>query len=248
MNTPGPFPNVVCWDRTARPEVFNTDALRTAAEVFHATHSPAYLHHEGVAPGTLLRIGESDYVQDFLRNNDGKDLDVVVGDSGTGKSHLIRWMEQEARRLDDAGASRWWIVLIPRASANLADVIRRVIDGFDGPIVTKVRRELEQAARQIPPAEARRRVLFELSEIIRSGDVSLPDELSELPDLLQDVAIRATLVDRDDGVLARLAGHFFGKRERVEEADPDRLRWSASDLAFSARQAQRSSPDVRELA
>jgi hypothetical protein len=246
--TPSSFPNVICWNRAARPEVFSTDALRTAAEVFHATHSPAYLHQEGIAAGTLLRIEEGDYVKDFLLNTDPLDLDVVAGDSGTGKSHLIRWIEQEARRLNPSRNSRWSIVLIPRASANLADVIRRIIEGFEGPVVSKVRRELDQASRRISPAEGRRRVLFEVEQVLRTDDFALPDDLADLPDLLHDVVLSRSLVDSDDGVLTRLSGHFFGKRERVDDVEPDRLRWRADDLQFTARQAQRSSPDIRELA
>src|SRR5262245_23054303 len=95
---PSPFPHVVCWDSPSRPAVFNTDALRTDAAVFHATHSPALLRQQGQAAGSFLRTSEEEFLEGFLHHADSRDLHLVVGDSGTGKSHLIRWMALQAER------------------------------------------------------------------------------------------------------------------------------------------------------
>lgn len=243
--TPAAFPHVVCWDRAARPDVFNTDALRTDPAVFLATHSSAVLLADGAASGTRVPLAEGELLDDFLCHQDSRDLHLVVGDSGTGKSHLIRWLYRQTERRGD-GPHRV-IRLVPRASANLVAVLREVLRGLPGAAAARLRDELSRTTQNVGPTEARRRVLFELSEVLRGGD-PLPETLADLPTLLTDVAVGKWLTGREGGALARLADHFFGTRERRADADPDRLRWRPDDLNLPPNVATRTAVELRELA
>ncbi len=249
---PPEFPNVVCWDRSSRPRVFDTDALRVLPEVFEATHSPSFLQEQAVAAGTFLRLAEEEYVSDFLTHDDPRTLDLIVGGSGTGKSHLIRWLAHEGRRRNSEFGNRWWIVLVPRSSANLAEVVRSILHGFEGEIVGRLQSELDRAARPMSAEEARRRVLNELELVLRRVAAALPANERELgndlPDLLRDPAVSRRLLRPEDGILARLAAHFFGQRHTVSEVDPARLLWRQEDLQLTPLEAQRAALDARELA
>src|SRR4051812_41485266 len=92
MKAPNSFPNVVCWATDARSEVMNTMALDVRPEVFAATHYPSLILEGTPASGPTSRLDESEYVDGFLNESQPHVLDVAVRDSGTGKSHFIRWV------------------------------------------------------------------------------------------------------------------------------------------------------------
>src|SRR5688572_956560 len=92
------LPNYMCWHPATRSEVMNTIALDVRASVFKATHYPSFLQQAGAASGAYVPIVEEELLEDFLRDDHLHVFDVAVGDSGTGKSHLIRWMSYEIAR------------------------------------------------------------------------------------------------------------------------------------------------------
>ncbi len=196
-----PFPNSVCWEPASRPRVTNTIALDVLPAVFLATHSPSPLRRAGAA-GASIAETESHFLADFLDPARDHVLDLAVGDSGSGKSHLIRWMYFEITRLNAERGNKWHVVLIPRSSANLHEVVAQVLRGFAGPVVQSVQSELALAHGKLTRAAARHRVLDELAFVLgdestaqRPGARKLSEDEREirrlLPDFLRDGAIRA---------------------------------------------------------
>ncbi len=173
---------------------------------------------------------------------------MAVGDSGTGKSHFVRWVYDELRRLDPEG-QHCRVVLVPRSSANLADVVRRILDGFDGEVTRSLRQELEGAQR-LDLAGAKTRVLDEFAYVLEHDRTQVVgpghdlddlerEVLDGLPSLLHSPPLREELLRRSAGVVERVAQHVLGTRQCVDEGGLD-LAWNRSDLEFTQRALDRS--------
>src|SRR5262245_39896152 len=90
----------ICWDPETVHETIVDDAPRDPAAVFAAVHRPMRIlqktvrtRHEEV--GTP--VSEWLVLKDLLgEDGDGRVVDdrviPITGDSGTGKSHLVRWL------------------------------------------------------------------------------------------------------------------------------------------------------------
>jgi hypothetical protein len=245
-----PFPNAVCWDVTRRAAVLNPIALDVPLSVFRATHHPSLVQREGTAAGTLVAIDEGEILEEFLSPAQTHIFMAAVGDTGTGKSHLIRWLELEVASRSAGAKVPPHIVPIPRSAANLADVVRRILQNFGGEATARLRAEVERH-RGLSESEARQRVLDELAIVIEN----LPktdaedDEASylreKLPALLRDHEIRRALTQPPEGIITRLARHVLGQRE---SAQPELLRWTPTDLELPVHAIGKSGADASELA
>src|SRR5262245_15112399 len=108
---PAEFPNIICWAPRMRAEVMNTIALDVDEAVFKATHCPRFVQQQGARRGTFVRRREKEFLDDFLNEDHLHVFNIAVGDPGTGKSHLIRWMFHETLRRNPHVAARYWVVL-----------------------------------------------------------------------------------------------------------------------------------------
>jgi hypothetical protein len=249
------FPHLVCWNARVRAEVMNTIALDVRPSVFHATHHASPLRLRGAAEGRSDILAEADYLKGFLDPVAPHVFDVAVGDSGTGKSHFVRWIHEELRRLDPE-EKHYRLVLVPRSSANLADVVRRILKGSDGEIARRLHQELEGAQR-LDLAGAKTRVLDEFAYVLEHDRIQFlqpghnlddleQEVLDGLPSVLRAPPLREELLKRSAGIVERVAQHVLGTRQRVEEDAPN-LVWKRDDLAFTQRALDRS-PGAGDLA
>ena len=258
MNTPAPFPNVVCWNSAARLDVTNTVALSVRPSIFDATHFPSPIHRLNLSttPPTAAPYSENELLADFLRPGHERLFCIAVGDSGTGKSHLIRWVWQQA---EAKAGKRCHIVRIPRHAANLADVLQLLIKDFRGEIVERIRREIGRTI-DLTPQGAMVRVITELAFVLgpanrEKSHFRVPDDemhreviLPLLPAMLDDAAIRRHLNQRGEtGILARLAKHVMGSRGERLDAAPN-LKWSADDLLFPVAVSKQAGAEAKQLA
>ncbi|WP_437901752.1 protein DpdH [Sorangium sp. So ce124] len=230
--------------------VLNPVALDVPISVFRATHHPSLLRWEGATAGTSVPVSEREFLEDFLDAKHSHVFDVAVGDSGTGKSHFIRWLHQETLHRSAKDKVERHIVPIPRSSANLADVLRRILKDFGGETTRRLREEVERH-HGLSEAEARQRVLDEIAIAVEHAAAPADeDEITRyvrslLPALLRDQAVRNELCSRKGGITHWLARHVLGRRET---GDVDQLRWQPSDLEFRAAITVRAGEEARELA
>jgi hypothetical protein len=253
---PKEFPNALCWTPHMRAEVMNTIALDVDKDIFKATHYPSFVQQEGSRRGTFVPLQEELFLRDFLDENHSHVFDIAVGDTGTGKSHLIRWMYNEIHRVSHADHGPYWLVIVPRSSTNLADVVQRIIQGFHGEVATRLAEELNRH-HKLPLDEAKNRVIDELAYVLEAGGPQLfpanhhptPEEeqiLKDLPALLRAQELRKVLLSHSEGVVTRVARHVLGRREtRDKDAD---LKWVQTDLTFTAVQSRRAGAEAEELA
>lgn len=259
ITPPSEFPHVVCWNRSSCLDVTNTVALSVRASVFNATHFQSPIRRLNVAatPPTTAAYSENELLSDFLVEGRERLFCVAVGDSGSGKSHLIRWLWQQAETRME---SRWQIVRIPRHAANLADVLRCILaENFKGEEVDRIRREIQHRV-DVKPQGARVKVLDALAFVLdpqnrEKSRLNFPDDeehqdviLPLLPAMLHDAAIREHLFQNDDaGIVSRLAQHVMGTREERLAAAPN-LKWASEDLNFPPRVTKRAGNNAAQLA
>src|SRR5690349_10550175 len=87
------FKRFVCWDSDQVLRVMDTEALQPPKHIFLATHHPSLMYRQDFAnPNARREYDEESFLRDFLSPHDFAFV-PVLGAAGTGKSHLIRWLE-----------------------------------------------------------------------------------------------------------------------------------------------------------
>lgn len=119
-------------------EQFITQCIRTEAEelpehVLLAVHEPMNLQRVGTK--TEVKT-EYDLLEDFL--NTERPI-PIVGRSGVGKSHLIRWINAQLKLKPEC--KDWHIVRIPKNS-SLRQVLELLLAGLEGDVFEKARQSI----------------------------------------------------------------------------------------------------------
>lgn len=265
-----------CWSaesvsRTVFPDI---GALAGSADaVFLAAHTPVELEHR---KGPELDPSESGEAQvlaaltgrigDLERNT----LVAVTGGSGSGKSHVVRWVNSHLDRDDE----RYRVLYVPRAIQTLRELLRRIIEGLPGVEGSDLMNRVDAAISNVRPGELQERLVNEVRIALNwtiedsapfegeSEDEAAAREdrnlmlgqrnaatggreggLAELIDLPQ---VRATLL-RADGRLHQLVQSYFDETSRRDAHDEI---FTADDLPLRVagiRSALRGNRDLGEL-
>jgi hypothetical protein len=222
----------------------------TASEaVFLAVHQPMLLtkreENGGVQPATETQVLEAL----LATHPSGTTIIPIIGDSGVGKSHLIRWLDSHLKLRKDAESRH--VVRIPK-SASLRKVLELILDGL--PRTDNYNRIREQLQGAQMPTELdqatqslRANLLVELerkatsaAERIRGQteaehdrqDVRHCSQLN-LPSLLGDPAIMPHFINPDPdatGVLTRIADRFLHGAGGEDTGPPNQF--NPNDFAF----------------
>ena len=113
------FKGFVCWDPARVGQVMHTDAEAAVPAVFMAVHTDEPLELQRPEGRRSAR----EFLDDFLAAS-GDVRAVVIGDSGSGKSHLVRWVELNL----PADRADLCVVSVPRSGTSLRWIVRRLID------------------------------------------------------------------------------------------------------------------------
>ncbi|MED5370940.1 MAG: hypothetical protein VX899_08015 [Myxococcota bacterium] len=121
------FRNYACWTARDAAAVLRTEALEGTRAIFMAVHSPIQGFTTAGVNAGLLSEDSEDGLLDALTGPDHSHLFCVVeGEPGSGKSHLIRWLEFQwkTRRPDDL------VLPVPRSNGSLEGVLREMRSGL----------------------------------------------------------------------------------------------------------------------
>ena len=160
-------------------------------------------------------------------------LIAITGPSGSGKSHLVRWVRAQ---LSDT-ASSYHLIYVPKALETLRQLLGHILDRMPGDESTAVRAELDKAIGQKQPAQLAEELLdrlrsvlsYELQEARQGQDAEMrgfllgtrvDSETSRreggLADLLLVKSVRDHLL-RPDGAIARMVDSVRGQRQSDQE-------------------------------
>jgi len=215
------FSRFVCWDPERLGPVLDTEALQPSRAAFLATHHPIVMYRqEGKDASTRQPYSEQEFLRDFLEPKDFAFV-PVLGNSGTGKSHLIRWLEASI----ESGPSRR-VLLIPKVGTNLRNIIERMLDVVEGPRASAYRVRLVEATESLTDADAGVYLLNSLAALIQRSSETPPQNLDDLqsflleslPAFLYDWQVRGRLL-AEDGIIRRLVTHIIGSANAVEDVE-----------------------------
>jgi uncharacterized protein (DUF2384 family) len=242
----------VCWTPDAVDATVVVDAVNSSRAVFLATHRPSQLlRRDFTATEGGALIDEEELLKEFLAPNPGLLFMPIVGESGTGKSHVVRWLHL---RMPEDSLRR--VVYIPKYGTNLRRVIELILSDMQGVAVDELRRELDKAVDSLDEAGAPSRLLYELAACIEDRSRSPrpvptpPDDdyrsflELELPKLLLDNVFRSRLLE-PDGVVDRLVREALKGKQEDDKSEP--FAFAIEDLPLNAVEVAKAGEDVRNL-
>src|ERR1700692_3155421 len=109
---------VACWNSEDVYAVINPDADALDDFVFRAIHTDFPVQIGSGRARSARSVSASVFLAAVLEPKDHV-IVPVVGDSGTGKSHLVRWLDLQLRGSSDIRE----VIYVPKAQTNLRDIV-----------------------------------------------------------------------------------------------------------------------------
>lgn len=261
-------------------KLLNPTALEVNDAFFLATHSPVRLGRmrgSNLTPSAATPIEEEEYLRAFRDSETKFIFSIVRGTTGSGKSHLIRWVYS---RLASDPLPHTRLFLIPRAGANLRQIIERIIEGLQGKFFDEIRQDLARGQEKLTSKGLRETLLDSLAVQVDpssftgendpleglTGDARDVREylISGLPDLFRDRRFRRQFVEPGNIVdeLVNLtigSGGSRSGRERprqfteldfklTDKLTPEDLRGAATDETLQFAVDLNQNEDLRQEA
>ncbi|MDP3841298.1 MAG: protein DpdH [Oxalobacteraceae bacterium] len=134
------------------------ECIRTEAEVLDdavllAVHEPGPLRTRSANGAAEAPATEQDLLEALLRSADDGSavLVAITGDSGVGKSHMVRWLHAQLQR--HPKRDQLVIVLVPK-TASLRQVVESMLAPLEGDAFRLLQAELAKAVEQLNPRDA----------------------------------------------------------------------------------------------
>lgn len=242
------FQNFVCWNLDRVRRVMDVEATQPPPHLFLATHHPVAMYRqELIEAPSRVAYDEERFFKDFLAEKDFAFV-PVLGGSGTGKSHLIRWLAANIKSTDNRK-----VLLIPKIGTNLKDIIGLILEGMEGKKFDEYRDRLNRAASTLTETQARVQLLNQLAAAVgdngKRDRTKLTDEqnylVDELDSLLYDPFFREHWL-KDGGIIHRLVIHTLGHRDTVEIVE-ERRQFSIDDLPLNVLDLQKAGKQAQEF-
>jgi hypothetical protein len=234
------FEGHLCWIPTNVDTLLNVEVEQFSDELFLATHTPLKPRRMRYYPPKSDRgmgslepespMSEEEILAEFLHPESFAFM-PVLGQAGTGKTHLIRWI---GTRVHSNNNRR--VVRIPRVGISLRGVIERIIEGIEGPKFDDVRRKLSHARETMTHGKARETLLNMLQiEVGPNGTPATRASTKEekavekgLWDLFSDPFFKEHFL-RVGGYIDRVAQHVVTGSDVVERREKP-MEFSTADL------------------
>lgn len=258
--------NTLCWVPETASATINTEAINPPPAVFLATHAPLRIRQASVRGRELIRedieVGEEDVLRDFLtrKADTGTLLMPIVGDSGSGKSHLVRWVREKVRDND-----KYQVIYLEKSRTSLKAVIEELLSGVQDDSLDQLRADINSFSSGLDEAALARRLVNALNEALAATsprDMQGPARIlagpKGLATILQDPHIQDYILAKG-GFIPTLASQLLSNRaagtpDRAPGFDIADLPLSVKDISAAARipalllGKMISSPDLQSAA
>jgi hypothetical protein len=251
--------------REERSECIDINAESLSEAVLQAVHQPIYFRrelHTGRGPGARNKT-ERDLINEFMRPDAKTLLLPIQGSSGIGKSHMIRRMEMELMRREEA--EKLHIIRIPRSS-SLRRVLDLVVKDLHGSVYDDIKQRMKEAHAELSQSHARAQLRTNLELVLEqksheaqprielaSKEKSSPDNLDllfyrhgkkeNLPSLLKQYAFDKHFMDEENGVFTKILRRATTGGEQGDEEENFQI--SAEELRFEPEIIKQSEKSVQ---
>jgi hypothetical protein len=192
--------NILCWDPGAVRQVINPFAEHISDSLFRAVHSDGDLKVSPQVGKSFQEIGEASwadmtppaFLADFLREDRPHALAAILGETGSGKSHLVHWM-----RLNIKPTKERVVLVVRKSGTSLRNIVKMIIAELPAEQQASFLETLQSAGDGTQSrADQNQQLLNDLAQVIREEVLPTDaDEIEEglassLPDLFQDPHMR----------------------------------------------------------
>lgn len=233
-----------CWSDIEVGRILKPDAEEISDHVFRAVHCPTGLQIADTADGERMPATAESLVSHFLDPNKDFVQAVVLGESGTGKSHLIQWL-----RLNIPLDHETVLITVPKTGTSLRGIVERLIERLP----VEERLIYEQRLRQSGTQTASRvakvdKFLDSLAWAIKHGGLASDEDrdlASLLPDVLSDPNFRKEFFLLPRGSVDAIVQHVFVDPE-LRDVSSDRREFMLGDLPLDGVRYNDASRDAKE--
>ncbi|MFC8235888.1 protein DpdH [Streptomyces sp. NPDC057284] len=246
---------VACWEAHEAPAIIPVEAESTSDGVFLATHTSIPIIRrdqvDSAVGGTI--VDEYGLLRAVLELPEDQPIIPILGKSGTGKSHLIRWLRVNLKPTDSTR-----LIFVPKHRMSLRGILELILEHATGERAKELRAKVAaavDAASDETEAQLRLRGLLAVLVERRGGRKDgTPEEIEfreylasaeGLPALLGDPVFRKRLLTAN-GPIARLVREkLSGKGTEDKE---DAFGFSAADLDLSVDDVSKAGADAANVA
>ena len=248
----------LCWDPNLVSKVIDSTAEDYSDEFFRAVHcdwdlvfsDPVGKNFSDIQENHYHPITMSAFKDQFLDENRNFFLATILGDSGSGKSHLVHWL-----RLNIPEDDTRVVINVKKQNTNLVEIVKMIINQLPSANRENFLQKLEQSENDAPDKEKKKiRLLNQLGEEIFAERVN--EETSELeselikglPDLLGDPNLKKKYFLKEGSVISDLVEHTFERSKDHIDKDSDeveRRRFTNEDLPSGGSDYSEASKEAR---
>ena len=233
-----------CWDVEEVTLILKPDAEEIADHVFHSIHCHSDLFSADTADGKRVLNSPKEFVNRFLDPKYPYQQVIVLGESGTGKSHLIQWL-----RLQIPNELNTVLLTIPKSGTSLKSILERIIYSLPELEQESYIEKIKLSGTQTTTQEAKiTKFMNELAWAIQFGShAKVHSDLAKLlPNILLDPDLRKDFFFKSDHTVNSIVQHvFLDPKDRDQGLE--RREFRPGDLPLEdSRYFQNSSKEARE--
>ncbi|MDO6777383.1 protein DpdH [Shewanella sp. 3_MG-2023] len=149
-----------------------SEAERLSDKLLVAVHHPTKLISTEYGSQTPEVKTQQDLLERLLNTHD---IIPLLGESGSGKSHLIRWLHAVAKTHPKAIEENWHIIRVPK-NASLSQVLNIMLKGLEGEVFEQARERIGQVSNSLSEESTRDLLFTHINEALKSQPELLKKE------------------------------------------------------------------------
>lgn len=244
------FARYRCWTAEGAADL-PTEAVVASTGYFLATHAPLKIRRgtpADVRGEQGKTVSEETVWTDFLTRPTagGVLLMPVIGESGTGKSHLVRWIWEKSK---EAAGEKRQVIYLPKNQTSLKAVVKALLAEVRNSELDQLRADVDRVSSELDKSGLEQRLLNHLQEALvaaprEPGPGSALMGKKGLSVLLLDPHVRGHLL-RDGALIPKLAQSLL--RDRQEGEEDRTAEFTVEDLPLDVGDVMDASEDARRM-